>query len=140
MSRRGLDVLAAVPLFAGLPKRSLRKILDVAEEARFMEGARIVKQGERGDSFFVILAGEAKVENAKGRTIGHLFPGDFFGEISLLDGGPRSATVVAVTPLATIILERGPFNRMLEQDAGIGATMLKELAIRLRRAERPIGG
>ncbi len=138
MGRRAVDVLSRVPLFSGLSTRHLRRLSDLTEEARFMEGASIVKEGEEGDSFYVILAGQAKVVGRGGRVVAHLLPGDFFGEISLIDGGKRTASVVSETPLTTLILERKRFARMLEQEPGIAAKMLEELARRLRRLEHPI--
>ncbi len=84
------NVLAGIPLFEGLSKRHLKKIASLAEVARYMEGASIVKEGQPGDSFFVALTGQAKV-TVKGRTVHRVLPGDHFGEISLLDGGERTA-------------------------------------------------
>ncbi len=104
-----------------------------------MEGASVVKEGREGDSFYVILGGQAKVVRG-GRTVTHLLPGDFFGEVSLIDGGKRTATVVTETPLTTLMLGRGPFARMLEREPGIAVKMLEELAGRLRQMQRPIPG
>src|ERR1051325_4357227 len=98
MARREADLLGRVPLFAGLSKRHLRGVAHIAREQRFDEDATIAEEGKRGDDFYVIVAGEAKVVR-RGRTVAKLIPGDFFGEIALLDGGPRTASVVAATPL-----------------------------------------
>ena len=140
MGRRGLDVLARVPLFSGLSSRSLRKVLDLFEDARYMEGATIVREGDPGDSFYVVLGGEAKVLNRAGKVINRLVPGDFFGEISLLDGGARTATIVAATPLVTIMLPRGKFRKMLQADSTIAVGMLRQLSADLRRIQRSVAG
>ena len=108
MTARARDALAQVPLFVGVPSRFLKRLADKMDEQRFMEGASIVRQGEPGDTFYVIVEGEAKVKDPKGRTLSRLIPGDFFGEISLMDGGPRTATVVAETKMTALLrrLER----------------------------------
>ena len=95
MAKPKLEVaLAGVPLFEGLSKRQLKKVALVAELVDYMDGHSIVKEGDIGDSFFVVLVGQAKVV-VKGRTVNRTLPGDHFGEISLLDGGPRTASVVS---------------------------------------------
>ncbi|MGQ0669836.1 MAG: cyclic nucleotide-binding domain-containing protein [Actinomycetota bacterium] len=140
MSRRGQHVLAHVPLFAGLSQRALRRVSDLAEEVRYMEGAPVVREGDDGDSFYVILEGQAKVVRGTGRVLTRLVPGDFFGEVSLLDGGERTATVVSETPLTMLMLGRKPFAKMLEQQPDVAVKMLEELAARLRRMERTLTG
>jgi len=105
-----------------------------------MEGHAVVREGQPGDSFFVLLAGQARVVGKSGRLIARLLPGDFFGEISLLDGGARIASVVSETPLTTLMIKRRPFVKLLESEPEIAMQMLKEVARRLRRAERRISG
>jgi len=83
----------------------------------------------------VLLEGEAKVVRG-GRRIAALIPGDFFGEIALIDGGPRTASVVATTPITTLSITRKRFGKMLEEDPNITVAMLEELARRLRNNER----
>ncbi|HLB62484.1 MAG TPA: cyclic nucleotide-binding domain-containing protein [Actinomycetota bacterium] len=134
------EILAGVPLFGGLSKRQLRRVFDLAEEAIYMEGHAVVREGQPGDSFFVLLAGQARVVGKSGRLIARLLPGDFFGEISLLDGGARIASVVSETPLTTLMIKRRPFVKLLESEPEIAMQMLKEVARRLRRAERRISG
>lgn len=96
------QALAGVPLFSGLSKRQLRRLAEVGREVSVKEGWRVVGEGEPEDDLSVILEGEAKVVNRAGRTLSRLLPGDFFGEISVLDGGARTATVVAETPMALL--------------------------------------
>ena len=94
MAVRARDVLAQVPLFAGVPPRFIKRLAGEMDEQRFMEGATIVRKGEPGETFYVLVEGEAKVTDENGKRLAQLIPGDFFGEISLMDGGPSTATVV----------------------------------------------
>jgi CRP-like cAMP-binding protein len=139
-SKRARDSLAQVPLFAGLPPRHLKRIGDLTEEVRFMEGATVVRQGDAGDSFFVILEGEAKVAGPSGRVVNRLRPGEYFGEISLLDGGPRTASVVAETPLTMLALSRSALLRVVQREPAVGVRLLGHVAMMLRRLERSASG
>jgi len=139
MARGGPEALSDVPLFAGLSKRHLRHIAGLSEEKRFDEGAKLAEEGQSGDVFYVLLEGEAKVVRG-GRRVAKLIPGDFFGEIALIDGGPRTATVVATTPLAALAITRKRFRSMLEEDPNITLAMLEELTRRLRNNERSATG
>jgi len=139
-SKRARDSLAQVPLFAGLSPRHLKRIGDLTEEVRFMEGASIVRQGDAGDTFFVILEGEAKVAGPSGRVVNRLRPGEFFGEISLLDGGPRTASVVAETPLTMLALSRASMLRLVQREPAVGVRLLGHVAMMLRRLERSASG
>jgi CRP/FNR family cyclic AMP-dependent transcriptional regulator len=132
-------VLGAVPLFEGLSSKQLKKVADLADVARFMAGATLVKQGEIGDSFYVVLTGQAKVV-AKGRTLNHLLPGDHFGEISLLDGGPRTASVVAETEMTLVIITQKDFSAMLAKDPEITMCLLQGMARTVRRLDRSLAG
>lgn len=132
-------VLGAVPLFEGLSNKQLKKVVDLAEVARFMGGATLVKQGEIGDSFYVVLTGQAKVV-AKGRTLNRLLPGDHFGEISLLDGGPRTASVVAETEMTLVIITQKDFLGMLGKDPEITMCLLEGMARTVRRLDRSLAG
>ncbi|MGH2590039.1 MAG: cyclic nucleotide-binding domain-containing protein [Actinomycetota bacterium] len=136
MAKRERDALAQVPLFSGLAPRHLKRISELTEEQRYMEGASVVREGEQGDTFYVILEGEAKVVAPSGRVVNRIFPGQYFGEISLLDGGPRTATVVAETPLKMLALERSAFLKIVEQEPAVGVKLLGHAATMLRRLER----
>lgn len=140
MAARAKDALAQVPLFADLAPRYLRRLADRMEEHRFMDGASVVRYGDIGDTFYVILEGEAKVMAPNGRVVNKLRPGEFFGEISLLDGGPRTATVVAETPMRMLALSRPAFRELIEYEPGVAVGMLKHVAAMLRRLERPASG
>ena len=140
MAVRARDALAQVPLFAGMPPRFLKRLAAKMDEQRFMEGATIVRQGEPGDTFYVLVEGEAKVKDANGRTLSRLIPGDFFGEISLMDGGPRTATVVAETNLTALALSRKDFSALLQSEPKVTVGLLKHASALLRRLERPATG
>ena len=140
MAVRARDVLAQVPLFAGVPPRFIKRLAGEMDEQRFMEGATIVRKGEPGETFYVLVEGEAKVADENGKRLAQLIPGDFFGEISLMDGGPRTATVVAETPLTALAVSRKDFRSMLEAEPHVTVGLLKHAATLLRRLERPASG
>jgi CRP/FNR family cyclic AMP-dependent transcriptional regulator len=127
------EVLAEFPLFSRLGKRPLRKLVRQARFAEFAPGQTVVSKGAPADSFFVILSGEAKVRRKP--TARALGTGDYFGELALLDGGPRSASVVATEELHVMRLPRQPFLQLVEEDAGVALTILTELGGRVRRLE-----
>jgi CRP-like cAMP-binding protein len=140
MGKRERDAIGQVPLFSGLPSRHLRRLSDLAVEERLMEGATIVREGDIGDTFYVILEGEAKVTSKSGRIVNRLRPGDFFGEISLLDGGPRTADVVADTPMVVLGITRKAFLRAITDQPEIGVQLLQYAASMLRRLDRQATG
>ncbi|HKZ75440.1 MAG TPA: cyclic nucleotide-binding domain-containing protein [Actinomycetota bacterium] len=139
LGKRGRDVLARVPLFAGLSRRHLRQVAEHADEVGFRPGETIVQAGMLGGAFFLILEGEAKVTKGR-RTLLTLRPGEFFGELALLDGGPRTASVVATTPMVCIRIFKRAFDRLVREEPGVAAKMLAVLAGRLRRVEKSITG
>ena len=140
MAKREQEALARVPLFSGLSSRHLKRLADSMQEVRYMEGASVVKEGQEGDSFYVILQGEAKVVGPGGTSVNRLQPGDFFGEISLLDGGARTATVTTETPVTMLELKRTEFLRMVEDEPDVAVKLLSHTASLLRRAERSLAG
>jgi CRP/FNR family cyclic AMP-dependent transcriptional regulator len=131
------NVLASIPLFEGLSKRHVRKIASLAEIADYMEGASVVREGQPGTSFFIALSGQAKV-TVKGRTVHRVLPGDHFGEISLLDGGARTATVTTETPMSLVMIGRSTFLKTLERDPAISISLLEGLARMIRRVDRSL--
>ena len=118
-----------------MTRRHLRQLAEACTDARYRPGTTIVLEGKPGDTFFVIVEGEAVVLRGV-RRIARLGPGDFFGEVALLDGGPRTATVEAMTPVLAVRLSRATFNRMLAIEPKIGVKILDEVARRLRERER----
>jgi CRP-like cAMP-binding protein len=132
-----LGTLAEVPLFAGLPKRHLRRIAKLAHVRRFAPGSAMVRAGDSGRSFFVLLDGRAKVVRTGGRTR-RLGAGDFFGEMALLDGAPRSAGVVAEGEVLALSIGRPEFAKLLRAEPALSLALLQTLAARLRAAEASI--
>jgi CRP-like cAMP-binding protein len=137
LGKRGADLLAQVPLFEGLSRRHLKRLAEHADEISFREKETIVEEDQPGGSFFAIVEGEVKVQQG-GRVIATAGPGEFFGEISLLDGGPRSATVVAETPVVAIRLFKSSFDRVVKEEPKVAGKILTVVARRLREAERTI--
>jgi CRP/FNR family cyclic AMP-dependent transcriptional regulator len=135
MARRQ-EALSQSSLFSDLSKRHLRSIAELTSITSFREGAVILKEGASGSSFFVILEGGAKVVQ-NGRTIRRMASGDFFGEVSLLDPGPRTATVVADTPTVCLNLAGGDFRDVLAREPTLSLKVVRVLARRLRDAQGP---
>jgi len=125
-------VLAEVPLFAGVPKRHVRKIAELVREARYQEGSVIVRRGEPGNDVFVVVDGRASVELPGGLAPVELGPGEFFGEMALIDGGARSATVAAASELLCLRLTRAAFTKIVRHEPEIALAVMRELAARLR--------
>src|SRR5947208_1972922 len=122
-------------MFHELSKREIRKVAALCDVGDYMAGASIVKQGEPGDAFYVVLNGQAKV-STNGRFIGRMIPGDHFGEIAVLDGGERTATVTSETPMTLVILRRKDLLKALRSDANLALHMMTELAKMIRRVSK----
>jgi CRP/FNR family transcriptional regulator, cyclic AMP receptor protein len=137
LRKTGAAILAQVPLFASLSKRHLRKLAEHADEVDYGATEVVVEADDPGGTFYIILQGQAKVTR-KGKTIATLEPGDFFGEISLLDSGPRTATVTAETPVKLLGLTQWSFKRLVEQNPAIASKMLKVMAQRLRSSSKDV--
>jgi CRP/FNR family transcriptional regulator, cyclic AMP receptor protein len=132
-----IPVLAEVPLFAGLSRRHLRRVASLARTRRFAPGSSIVRKGEAGSAFFVLLDGGARVVTPKGRAR-RLKTGDFFGEMALFDDSPRSADVVADGEVQTMTISRSAFGKLLRSEPAIAHELLRTLAARLRAAEKSV--
>jgi CRP-like cAMP-binding protein len=126
------EVLGALPLFSGVPKRHIRAIAKLAWPADRAPGEVIVQAGDRGNSMYLLLEGRARVLG-KSRV---LRPGDFFGEMALIDGGPRSATIIAASHVRLMMVQRRAFLKVLKQNPQIGLAIMETLAQRVRRLER----
>jgi CRP/FNR family transcriptional regulator, cyclic AMP receptor protein len=138
LAKSKLDaVIASVPLFESLSKRHVKKLAGLTSTVEYDAGDTVIQEGEPGDSFFVTVSGQAKVLSG-GKTLHKLIPGDHFGEISLLDGRPRSASVVAETPLSLLRLPRGSFLRLIKEDADLARALLASLARMVRRVDRSL--
>ncbi len=129
-----LSHLANVPLFAGLSKRDLQRVGKVSEEVDVDAGRLIVDQGRTGHEFFLILDGAAAVKK-NGRKTATLGKGQYFGELALLDRGPRSASVVAETPMTLLVLGQREFTGVLDEVPAMAHKMLATMAGRLRDAD-----
>jgi CRP-like cAMP-binding protein len=126
-----LPLIALIPLFGALNKRHLRRVLRLAELKRYKAGETVVRVGARGDAFHVVLDGRARVETASGH--GHaLEPGDHFGELALLDGAPRAATVTATAELTTLRIGRSAFVKLLREEPTMGVGLAKGLVAIVR--------
>jgi CRP/FNR family transcriptional regulator, cyclic AMP receptor protein len=138
MARKKQDpkvaVLKSVPLFAGCTDKELEEISKMAKEVHFPEGKQICKQGQTGLGLHVITDGETKVV-INGRTRRRLGAGAFFGEMALLDNGPRSAGVVAESPVSTLSLSAWDFKEVVGNHPTIALKVLEEMSKRLRDAD-----
>jgi CRP/FNR family transcriptional regulator, cyclic AMP receptor protein len=128
------NVLATLPLFAGLGRRQLKKVAGIGRLKRFHDLSTIVHAGEPGQSLYVVLDGEVLVRR-RGISDLVLSMGSFFGEIALLDGGPRSATVVAKGPVTCLTISQPQFLKLLRAEPAIAVAIVRELAARLRAVQ-----
>jgi flavin reductase (DIM6/NTAB) family NADH-FMN oxidoreductase RutF len=123
--------LAQVSVFAGLPLDLQRAILAGGEERTFEEGQSVIGEGDEGDILFLLLDGTVRVERG-GRQVTTLVAGDFFGEVSVLDGGPRTAAVVASTPARCVTVSGETLRQTLRAQPDVAWAMLQVVASRLR--------
>lgn len=125
------DLLRLVPLFNGMTNRSFEAIAGLASETAFGLGDVLVRQGEPGDRFLIIVSGTARVDR-DGRTLRELGPGDFLGEISLVDGSPRTATVTALGPIRAYSIDRTGFLDLIERIPVFRLEVMNALTERIR--------
>lgn len=130
-------MLAAVPLFEGLSKRQIKQVAKLATVVEHPEGTTIVKQGGPGESLMAVVSGQAKVQ-VDGKTVGRVLPGDHFGEVSLLDGGPRSASVIAETPMTLLRIQHEMFLKTLVQDPPLAFSLMTGMARLIRKVDRSL--
>lgn len=128
------DALAHVPLFAPLKEKERAKLAKRFLARTFVAGDEIVSEGNTGTGFYVITAGEVSVVRG-GREVARLGPGSYFGEIALIDGGPRTATVTATGDLEVVGLTAWDFRNIVEGDPRICWALAQELARRVREAK-----
>jgi CRP-like cAMP-binding protein len=129
------ETLAQVPMFAGVKPKELKKLSKRMTERSFNEGDEITREGESGIGFFVIEHGNATV-SIGGKIIRTLGPGEHFGEVALIDSGPRSATVVATTDLRCRAMSAWEFKPFVEEHPEVAWALLETLVGRLREAEK----
>ena len=133
LGRDWVPVLKPLPLFEGMSSRHLRRI--PARTRRFQAGEAIVRVGDPGNGFYVILDGEVRVDPPKGRRV-ILKAGDYFGEMALLDGAPRSADITALGEVTLMVIARAAFSKLLRSEPPIAQVLLRTLAGRLRAAQK----
>jgi CRP/FNR family transcriptional regulator, cyclic AMP receptor protein len=131
-----LELLSRVPLFSACTKGDLGRVASLVDEIEAPKGKVLIRQGEPGWECFVIAEGRAKA-SMRGRRSAVMGPGECFGEMSLLDGGPRSATVTAETDMHLLVLTSRGFHTLIDDVPVIGVRIMRGLAERLRAAESP---
>ena len=129
-----VELVRRVPLFARLDDRELKTLAGSFTERAFQAGQNLTTEGQGAAGFFVIESGEASV-TVDGETRGTLGPGDYYGEIALLDGGPRTATITATTDGKSYGLTSWQFRPLVEEDPTIAWSVLEALAARVRQIE-----
>ncbi len=128
-----LRALRAVPIFRGLTKEALFDVARMTTEVTVTPGDTVVREGDPGDSLCIIVEGTVEVDTG-GRVVARMTAGDFFGEISLFDGKPRSATVVAVDDVVLLKLKSSDFETLLKIHY-VARSALESLAKRFRQAQ-----
>jgi CRP/FNR family cyclic AMP-dependent transcriptional regulator len=126
------DVLRGVPLFSGLTDRAVEAIAGLTTETTFADGESLVREGDPGETFIVLLGGAAEVVRDH-QPVAELARGDFLGEISLIDGGPRTATVIARGPVSALVVQHTDFRRLFEEFGAIRYDIVTALTRRIRR-------
>ena len=136
-------LLGNVPLFAGLDEDQLRELVRTVERKSFGRSATIIRAGDTTDSLYVVISGRLKVlmGDAQGREVilSILGPGEYFGEMGLLDDSPRSATVTTLEPCELLRISKAEFNRSLSKNFDLSLIVIRGLVKRLREADQKIG-
>jgi CRP/FNR family transcriptional regulator, cyclic AMP receptor protein len=137
VARPSLDTLRRVPLFSELEDRDLKRIADSFKQRDYGAGDTIASEGSGGAGFFVIGEGTAKVD-VHGKQRATLGPGDYFGEIALIDEGARMATITAASDLVCYGLTLWEFRPLVQENGAIGWKLMQTLARELRAAEKAL--
>jgi len=127
------NVLATYPLFAGVSRRRLRKLANKATFAEFAPGETIIFAGDRDQSLYIVLGGDVKAVSTLARRV--LGSGDYFGEVAMIDGRPRSATVVAISYAHVMKLPAPSVMKLARRHAGMTLNIVGDLTARLRHLE-----
>lgn len=130
-----LDTFRAIPLFASCSDDELREIDAVADEVHVEEGRDLIRQGELGREFVILVEGEVSVTR-DGEEIARLGPGAHFGELALLVDHPRNATVTALSPLTLQVIDRRGFTTVLDRSPHMTKNLLMSLAKRLTELDQ----
>ena len=126
-----LDLLHRIPLFSGFDRRRLERLGMLADEVDVPADKVLMRQGETGTDMMVLVRGEVAVER-DGKRINTLGPGDFFGEIALVDGGPRTATVTASEPSTLLVITHRDFHSRMDEFPEVAGQVMNALANRVR--------
>jgi len=137
-SKERQELLEKVSMFSALNKKELAKLASVAQERRVESGTVLTEEGSPGDEFFVVAEGMAEA-SIGGRKVGSIPAGSFFGEMSLLDEGPRTATVTAELPTRLVVINARDFGRVIDEVPAISLKIMKGLASRIRSADQDWG-
>ena len=129
-----LELLKRIPLFAGFDRHKIERLGMLADEVDVPAGRVLMRQGEMGDDLMVVVSGEVGVER-DGARLNTLGPGDFFGEIALIERGPRTATVVAEAPTRLLVVNHRDFHALMEEFPEVAAQLLAVLAHRVRNLD-----
>jgi CRP/FNR family transcriptional regulator, cyclic AMP receptor protein len=127
-----VDHLRRVPLFQGMTNRAIEHVAGITREAKFDAGEAIMREGEEGTEFLVVVDGALEISRG-GSPIGRLGAGDFLGEIALIDGRPRTATATALEPVKALVIERDAFQGLLDDIGAVRHGILMALTERIRR-------
>ncbi len=130
-----IDVLQNVWLFSACTSKELGRIASLVDEAEVPKGATLTKEGAIGKEFFAVSEGKATAK-LRGKKLASYGPGDFFGEMALIDQGPRSATITADTPMMLYVLDSRSFSTLIDRHPAVARKILRGLAGRLRKAEK----
>jgi CRP-like cAMP-binding protein len=133
-----ITLLRGVELFSSCSTAELRKIAGLATEHHARAGQVLARQDERGHEFFVIVEGRAEASR-NGVVLAELAPTDFFGELAILDGGTRTATVVAMTDLRLLVLSSAEFKQLYQFHPAVTRKIVAVLGARLRKADEMLG-
>ncbi|MEY2567736.1 MAG: hypothetical protein QOE35_2265 [Actinomycetota bacterium] len=129
-----IELLGNVSLFSECSKKELGQVASMMQERRVESGSLLTREGEDGDEFFVVAEGLADAVIG-GKKVGSIKPGSFFGEMALLDQGPRVATVTAKLPTRVLVLDAKGFARVVRDSPSVALKVMKTLAERLRALE-----
>jgi CRP/FNR family cyclic AMP-dependent transcriptional regulator len=129
-----LELIAGVPLFAGFNRREIEAVGRLMDEVDVKAGRVLMREGASGREFFIVVSGSVRVDR-NGRKVNELGPGDFLGEIALIDRGPRTATATAVDPCRLLVLDIGGFRTLVSKYPTVQGKIMKALAERLREAQ-----
>lgn len=124
------ELLKGVPLFSGCTKQELQKLAMIADEIDLRDGSALTREGQPGREFFVLIEGTVDVIQGDER-VSQLGPGDWFGEIALLTNAPRTATVMATSPVRVLVVTDRAFRQVVEQTPSIAVKMLERVGERL---------